>query len=339
MMRSWGLGALIALALAPSAWSAGWRVSTLDRTDVTLRAAAVSPDGTLHVSGSKGTYAVSRDGGVSWRRLPTPGGESYDFRGVATPDARTQVLMSAGEAAKGLARLFRSTDGGRTWIAVHEVVEPGAFFDTIVFRDRRTGYVLGDPVDGRWFLLRTRDGGRKWVRIPGPPVEPGEAAFAASNSALFLGARAELWISSGGLAKGRVHHSTDGGRTWRVSEAPLTASGTAGLFGGHALGPGRAVVVGGDYKDELRPGPGIAVTADGAGWSLPPHAGTPRLMEGVGRLDARTLIAVGPRGTSVSEDAGRTWRQVDDEAFHAIACGQGTCVAAGGKGRVGVWRP
>ncbi len=332
MLRTWLAAALV---LAPFPAQAAWTRIDLPR-DVTLRAVATPGVGNVQVSGSKGTYAVSDDGGRTWRFAAPPEGADLDFRGLAALDAKTAILMSAGEGPKGQAKLFRTTDAGRTWTQVFETREAGTFLDTIAFRNGRVGYVLGDPIDGRWFLLRTIDGGRTWRRVPGPPVQPGEAAFAASNSALFLGGRSDVWIVSGGLAKGRVHHSADDGKTWTAAEAPLAASASAGLFGGLSLGGGRAVVVGGDYKAELADAPSIAL-GDGRGWRLAPHAGTSRLLEGVGRLDARTLLAVGPRGTSISEDDGRTWRQTDTEAFHAIACRAGTCVAAGGKGQVGIW--
>lgn len=328
----------VAAVLAPAPASAAWKILPFPKDDVTLRAVAVVAAGRFQVAGSKGTYAVTEDGGGAWRLAAPPGGEVLDFRGVAALEDRTAVLMSAGDGPAGQAKLFRTDDAGRTWSLAFETRLPGSFLDTIAFRDARRGFVLGDPIDGRWFLLGTRDGGKTWSRTEGPPVQPGEAAFAASNSALFLGGRSDIWIVSGGLARGRVHHSKDGGRTWVAAQSPLPASQTAGLFGGLALAAGRAVVVGGDYKDELAAGPSIAVGAGGA-WTLAPHVGTPRLLEGVGRLDAKTLIAIGPRGTSVSADGGKTWRQVDQEAFHAVACRRGTCVAAGGKGRVGVWTP
>jgi len=328
---------LLALAavMVPAPALAAWKLVSLPQ-ETTLRAVVVTGPKQFAVSGAKGTYAVTDDAGATWRLAAPPQGAALDFRGLAALDARTAILMSAGDGPAGQANMFRSKDGGRAWTLAFETRLPGSFLDTVAFRDARTGFVLGDPVEGRFFLLKTTDGGRTWARIQGPPVAPGEAAFAASNSALFLGTGREVWIVSGGLAKGRVHHSVDDGATWAVSETPLAASASAGLFGGLALGKGRAVVVGGDYKDELAAGPSIAAGA-GAGWTLPPHAGTPRLLEGLARLDARTLIAVGPRGTSVSADDGNTWRQVDQEAFHAIACKAGTCVAAGGKGRVGVW--
>lgn len=329
-------GLAIAAALLATPAQAAWKHIDLPGGEATLRAVAVVDGQRFHVSGSKGTHAVTEDGGATWRSAAPADGATLDFRGVAALDARTAILMSAGDGPAGQARLYRSADAGRTWTLAFETRLPGAFLDAVAFRDARRGFVLGDPIDGRWFLLRTADAGRTWTRLDGPPVEPGEAAFAASNSALFLGPGREVWIVSGGLPKGRIAHSRDDGASWDIVEGPLAGSATAGLFGGVALGKDRAAVVGGDYKDELRAGEAIALVEAYDIWT-PAHDGTPRLLEGVGRLDAKTLIAVGPRGTSVSADDGQTWRQVDAEAFHAIACRAGTCVAAGGKGHVGVW--
>lgn len=329
--------AVLAAALLTTPAHAAWKHVDLP-SDATLRAVAVLDGQRFHVSGSKGTHAVTRDGGATWRQAAPPGGAALDFRGVAAIDDRTAVLMSAGEGPKGLARLYRTTDAGLTWTLAYETRLEGSFLDAVAFRDQRRGYVLGDPIDGRWFLLKTLDGGQTWQRIAGPSVDHGEAAFAASNSALFVGPGRELWIVSGGLAKARVARSADDGATWRTTSTALAAGPTAGAFGGLALGRRRAVVVGGDYKDELSPQAGVVVVEAGD-VRTPEQHGTPRLLEGVGRLDARTLIAVGPRGTSVSADEGRSWRQVDEEPFHAIACRRGTCVAAGGKGKVGVWVP
>lgn len=326
-----------AMALLATPAQAGWRHVDL-KSDVTLRAVSVLDGQRFHVSGSKGTHAVTADGGKTWRNAIPTDGAALDFRGVAALDGKTAILMSAGDGPAGQARLYRTADGGQTWTLAFETLEAGAFFDAVAFRDAKTGYVLGDPIGGRWFLLATTDGGVTWTRRQGPSVEPGEAAFAASNSALFLGPGGEMWIASGGLSKARLSHSRDDGEEWVTVEAPIAGSATSGAFGGLALAKNVAVIVGGDYKDELRAGANIVV-AETFVISAPPNKGTPRLLEGVGRLDARTLIAVGPRGTSLSLDDGQSWKQVDQEAFHAIACRARTCVAAGAKGRVAVWIP
>jgi photosystem II stability/assembly factor-like uncharacterized protein len=323
-------------AAAPA--QAAWRLLDFPKADVSLRAVAVTGPTAFQVSGSKGTYAVTVDAGRTWRQVAVPGGEALDFRGLAAPAPGTAILASAGDGPAGQARIYRTGDGGATWSLAFETRLPGSFLDGVAFWDRDHGLAFGDPIDRCWFLLRTSDGGRSWARIDPvqPPLLPGEAAFAASNSALFLGPKGQAWIVSGGAAQGRAFHSADGGKTWRVAETPIAGGPTGGVFGGLALGGGRALVVGGDHKDELRAAPNIALT-DGGRWALAAQAMPAGLLEGVGRLDAHTLLAVGPRGTSLSRDGGRSWRQVDTEAFHAIACAKGTCVAAGPKGRVGLW--
>jgi photosystem II stability/assembly factor-like uncharacterized protein len=329
--------AVLAAVLLATPAHAAWKHVDLS-TDVVLRAVSVVDGQHFQVSGSKGTHAVTEDGGQTWRQAAPTDGAALDFRGVAALDAKTAVLMSAGEGPKGLARLYRTTDGGLTWTLVYETRLEGSFLDAVAFRDAKRGYVLGDPIDGRWFLLKTTDGGQSWEQVPGPSTDEGEAAFAASNSALFVGPGREFWIVSGGLEKARVAHTTDDGDRWLSTDTRMEAGPTAGAFGVLALGKGRAVVVGGDYKDELRDNGGFVMVEDNDAWT-PEHIGAARLLEGVGRLDGKTLIAVGPRGTSVSADEGRSWKQVDEEAFHAIACAKGACVAAGAKGKVAVWVP
>ena len=49
----------------------------------------------------------------------------------------------------------------------------------------------------------------------------------------------------------------------------------------------------------------------------------------------RTALAVGPTGSDVSYDAGRTWKRFDTGSFDAVDCtSDGACWASGEKGRV-----
>lgn len=337
MIRRLAAALACALLWVPAA-QAEWRLVEFPRHDVTLRAVAL--DGArIAVSGAKATLGLSDDDGRTWRLAAAPAGEPLDFRGLALTGPRSLVLMSAGDGAAGQARLYRSQDDGGAWTLAYETQLAGAFFDTVGFWDGKRGLVLADPLEGAWFVLRTSDGGGSWARVTArmPPLLAGEAAFAASNSALVLGGRGQAWIVSGGAVAGRVFRSTDSGATWQVADTPIAGGPTGGVFGGLSLGGGRVVVVGGDHKNELRGGTDIAVSEDGgATWIAAAAAG--RLLEGVGRLNATTLIAVGPRGTVVSRDDGRTWTATDAEAFHTIACSGGRCVAAGPSGRVAIWR-
>lgn len=330
------------LTLGASAAHAEWVKLPFPRSDVSLRAVVAVGKDEAHVSGSKGTYGVTHDGGKTWRMVAPPGSETFDYRGLAVPAPGRTVLMSAGAGDEGKARLLLTEDGGATWRTAYETSEKRAFFDTIAFRNAKTGFVMGDPVGEGYDFLATRDGGRSWARVKTafPPMQKGEAAFAASNRALAVGPGGRAWMVTGGAERARVFSSLDNGLTWRVTDAPVAAGPTGGLFGVFFEKDGRrGVVVGGDHKDETRASPNIAVTADGGRtWKLAAHEGPSGLKEAVGRLDARTLLAVGPRGTSISTDGGTSWKAVDTVAHHAISCAGGACYAAGANGRVSIWR-
>jgi photosystem II stability/assembly factor-like uncharacterized protein len=300
----------------------------------------VNKAGEVRVSGSRGTFGLSRDGGKSWRLINVPGGDDFDYRGIAVPAPDQVFLMSTGPAEGGKARILASRDGGMTWSVAFETHDAGVFFDAMIFRNAQTGFVLGDPVNGGFYLLVTRDSGRTWTRVNAhfPALEAKEAAFAASNSSLAIGSRHEAWIVSGVAEKARVFASADDGLNWSAATAPLAGGATAGLFGVWFADSRHGVAVGGDHRDESAT-PNIIFTNNGGrSWALASHHGPGGLKEAVGRLRARSLLAVGPRGTSLSLDGGRSWRSVDTVPHHAISCTNGTCYAVGPQGRVSVWR-
>src|SRR5204863_2956680 len=127
-------------------------------------------------------------------------------------------------------RIYRTADGGAHWTLQFETREKGAFLDGMAFADAHHGFALGDPVGGRLFVLATRDGGRHWSRVQGlPDPLPGEAAFAASGTAIAVRGTF-AWLVTGGGALARCGRSSDGGATWRFAETPVPGGETSGLF-------------------------------------------------------------------------------------------------------------
>ena len=62
-----------------------------------------------------------------------------------------------------------------------------------------------------------------------------------------------------------------------------------------------------------------------------------RVPVGVGLATARAdvALAVGPTGSDVTTDAGRTWSSFDTGSFDSVECASdGGCWAAGERGRV-----
>ncbi|MCU1261071.1 MAG: glycosyl hydrolase, repeat-containing protein [Bryobacterales bacterium] len=309
---------------------------------VGFRGLKALPGGTAWVSGAKGTWLRTTNGGHHWQSGVVPDAESLDFRGLEALDANAAWLMSSGEGDKS--RIFHTADGGRNWTLQFTNPDPKGFWDAIRFWDPQHGILLGDPVDGRFVIFTTVDGGHTWQRRATPPALPDEGAFAASNSSLAVLGKSEVWFGTGGQGAARVFHSTDRGASWRVSSTPIrNGSKTAGIFSLLFLNSRYGVAVGGDYAKPDESTRNIAITTDGGYTWTQPATRPAGYRSGIAFHDGeRLLVAVGPNGSDISRDYGKTWTRVDSQGFNAVAFApkskknvQGW--AAGPEGRVAAW--
>ena len=331
--------ALACFALATPAIAGAQWTYVSSGTTAELRGLSVVNDRVVWTTGARGTFLLSLDGGRSWKADSVPGATTLDLRAVHGVNGAQAFVASAGEAEKGLAKIFSTGNAGRAWELVYSTEQKGVFLDAIAFWDARHGIALSDPVDGAFVLLTTDDGGQTWSRMPAerlPRVLPGEAAFAASGSSLVVHGGSRVWIGTGGGGRARVMHSADRGRTWIVSEAPVHAEGGgAGIFAVAFFDERRGVAVGGDYTKPALAATSVALTQDGGRtWqpaASPPHA----YLSGVSYAgSAGNLVAVGLAGTFVSRDSGQTWMQRDTIALNAVRFSGTTGVAVGPRGRI-----
>jgi photosystem II stability/assembly factor-like uncharacterized protein len=340
------LAALALLWATPGA-HAQW-VPQQSSADAELRGLSVVSPSVVWASGARGTVVHTTDG-RAWRRDTIPGAQGLDFRAVAATSARVAHAVSIGDSS----RIYRTTDGGRSWSLRWSASRKGTFLDAIRFWDARHGIAMSDPVDGRFLLLTTDDGGSSWQEVPPariPPALPGEGAFAASGSCLAVWGARDVWFGTGGAAVARVFHSADRGRSWTVAETPIRAGmASAGIFSVAFRTARDGVVAGGDYQQPALRGRNLARTTDGGRtWTLTDSATSPAgyrsAVAFVPATAARALIAVGLSGTDRSSDGGATWVGVDSVAYNSVALtGSGTAGAGwtawavGPRGRVARW--
>ncbi len=333
-----GLGlAVLAAGLLPagaSMPSLSWTIQT-SGTSESLRGLSAVDERTAWVSGSKGTILRTVDGGETWTAVPVPGAEEADFRDIEAFGPEEAVVMAAGRPA----RLFRTADGGRTWTETYFDDSPGIFLDALAFFDGMNGLALGDPMDGRFFLLRTSDGGRTWRSLPlesRPAALEGEAAFAASGTALHVRGNA-AWFCTGGAAS-RIWLSSDGGVRWEAVSAPL-GGGTlsSGGFSVYFLNEKAGIAVGGDYRNEPADEDNAAVTFDGGKTWAPVSGRRPggfrEAVAAVPEDPSSPAVTVGPSGSDVSFDGGQTWIAIGGpEGFHTLGfAGNGLAAWAAGR--------
>jgi photosystem II stability/assembly factor-like uncharacterized protein len=324
---------------------AGWTPQSSGTTGE-LRGLSVVDANVIWASGVRGTVTRTTDGGNTWRADTVSGARTLDFRDIAAIDGKTAFAVSAGEAERGLAKIYKTTDAGATWALSYSAADTGVFFDAISFWNDRSGIVMSDPVGGKLVLLRTDDAGATWTRIPAaslPPTLPGEAAFAASGTSVAVQGSSNVWIGSGGAATARVFRSTDRGLTWTVADTPIPSSASAGIFSVAFADASNGVVVGGDYTKARVPSPNVALTNDGGRtWRLargPLPQGFMSCVAYLPNTNGRSLIAVGLGGTALSTDGGESWTMADTLGYNSVAVApNGTAWAIGPRGRVAVWK-
>jgi photosystem II stability/assembly factor-like uncharacterized protein len=303
--------------------------------------AAVSAD-VAWVAGSQGQVLRTVDGGKKWENVSPPG-QTLLFRDVEAFDATHAVVLAIGNGEDS--RIFRTADGGKTWAEAFRNTDPVAFYDCLDFNNSRTGLALSDPVDGKFRIAATSDGGQSWKvqSTKGMPAAlPGEFAFAASGTCLVAGAGRSAWFATGGADRPRVFRTADGGRTWKVTDSPMNSGEAAGIFSLSFHGPLHGVAVGGDFATTGGAVNAASYTSDGGrSWKLVPADKAPKMYRSGSAFvpwTLATVVAVGPTGSDVSVDGGRSWTQFDDGSYDSVECaGHGfkaACWASGPKGAV-----
>jgi photosystem II stability/assembly factor-like uncharacterized protein len=367
MAGNWGVLLLGLVVAGGVAARAQWEILPSGTTS-DLRGVHSIGHGVAWASGTEGTVLRTVDDGKHWNRCATPpGAEHLDFRGIQAFDDKTAVVMSSGKGS--LSRVYKTANACQAWVLLFTNPDADGFFDALQFSDRRSGYILGDPVNGSMAIWQTQHGGKSWVRMPaeGLKVAPDTEAFAASNSGWMMDE--SLFISAfitGGpqpsivwrpLEVAMKPYTWKSSMYWSRDDLPLAKGATAGAFSiAHTpdinLLAGQRpalfthiVVVGGDFKKPDASVGTAAFTIDaGRTWyaaKTPPHGYRSAVAYDAA---AKSWITVGPNGTDLSTDDGHTWRALKpgpgeppdaDQHWNALSLP----FAVGPHGRIGKLRP
>jgi photosystem II stability/assembly factor-like uncharacterized protein len=308
-----------------------------------LRGVSAISERIAWASGADSTVLRTTDGGATWKKL-TVTADKLDFRDIDAVDARTAYVLSIGNGPAS--RIYKTTDAGATWTLQFKNEDPKAFYDAMSFWDATHGIVIGDSIDGQFCIMTTENGGRTWVRVPAsalPPALENEGAFAASGTNIAVVGKSHAWIGTGAGAKSRVLSTTDRGRSWRITDTPLAAGASAGIFSIAFRDATHGIVVGGDYKKESEAVDNLAVTSDGGfTWTLVQglsgfrsavayvqgSPSVPRAQQALLNANFPTLVAVGPSGSDYSTDNGLTWVDIAGPGIDTISFAPGSLARA-----------
>ena len=309
--------ALLALGAGPAAvaQTAVWTADSLGSTAV---AAGVLD---LDMPGPGIVWGIQRDGsppvtllqdmfvtadrGATWfaNTIVTDSSAGKNLTNISGVDGLT-AYIGGFDAAIGGGYLFKTTDGGQTFI---DAPIPGVeWLNAIHFFDANTGLLLSDPSTAEYDVFRTINGGTTWTRVPAailPNPEPGD--YGLTNQFYALGDH--IWFGTG---KGRVYHSPDRGLTWTVGDTGFRNSGNTEALRNFAFASpliGLVTSVDGLMKRTVDGGTTwTALTPTGPIYSS--HlTGVP----GTDSVFVGSSAAIDSSGTSYTTNAGMTWTLLD----------------------------
>jgi photosystem II stability/assembly factor-like uncharacterized protein len=298
-----------------------------------LRGLSVPTPAIVWASGTHGTVGRSVDSGRTWKWTSIKGFEKTDFRDIEAFDETSALVMGTGDPAQ----ILRTSDGGETWKLVFSLSRPGIFLDAMEFWNEQSGIAVGDPLNGKIFIIRTFDGGFHWQPLPEqnlPVADSGEAMFASSGTNVRkMNKQEAVFVTGGKKSRFFIRNSS--------TLLPL-AQGieSAGANSIAVKDEKNMVVVGGNYLKALDTTGNCAYSTDGGlHWQKPvnPPGGYRSCVE---HIKKKTWICTGISGTDISIDNGMDWQPLSGDGFHVCRKSKkGEDVFfAGSGGKMGVLR-
>jgi photosystem II stability/assembly factor-like uncharacterized protein len=149
---------------------------------------------------------------LGWDVQVVDAGQS--FRGLDAVDRRTAWVAGASTSG-GDAKVYRTTDGGRSWQDVSPPGSAGLNFRDVEARDARTATVLAIGEGEASRIYRTTDGGATWTET----FRNAEPAAFYNCLDFYPDGRHGLAVSDPVDGRFRIIRTDDGGRSWEVLPA------------------------------------------------------------------------------------------------------------------------
>jgi photosystem II stability/assembly factor-like uncharacterized protein len=302
-------------------------------TPTSIRGLSVVDDKVAWVSGSKGFFANTINGGKTWNWQQVKGFEKADFRDIEAFSDKEAIIMSSGTPAL----ILKTIDAGATWKVNYRNSDTTYFLDAMDFDSPKHGFVMGDPINGKFFLMETNDGGDNWRSYPGPEAMQNQAAFAASGTCLLTKGLFAI-ITGGSSAEAITRKIKKDG--WDHHPIPMIHGKSAqGAFSISAE-KNRLIIVGGDYqKDKQSDSTACYSTNNGLTWHLP-NSFPVGYQSCVEFIRHSTFLSTGTPGSNITLDGGKNWTKIDEISYNVCRKAKhGTLVLlAGDHGKIGIFK-
>jgi photosystem II stability/assembly factor-like uncharacterized protein len=288
----------------------------------------------IWIAGTQGTVIHSSDGGDHFIVSRVAGADSLDFRDLAILDDTTVLLMSAGAAENGAAKIFRTDNGGLSWELAYQIKEKGYFFDAISWEGKQ-GLLLSDPAGPFYGLIRISDKGRAYELLnptSHPALQKGEAAFAASGSSLQK-TKQGYYIVTGGGEKARVLFSQDA-LNWESKYAAIPGGEGTGFFSLGVRDSKNMWIAGGNYS-KIKEGPVPVLESTDAGKTWASVIDAPAYYVEKILWAAPYWMLSGPAESSAFDPIKKEWISLGKSPYHNLCRVGNRIYGVGGRGQIG----
>jgi photosystem II stability/assembly factor-like uncharacterized protein len=310
--------------------------------------------------GALGIILYTSNGGNIWEIKSAPGSFfSSAFKKVCFADENNGYITGGYYHLTNEPYLYKTTDGGITWVSISMKFYLGRYFAGVSFSDSNTGIIAGS----NGLIIRTTDGGTSWSN---------QTQVTDQNLSGVYFSDANIGTAVGW--NGIILRTTNGGSNWLVQSGSSTESMTSVFFTdinyGIAAGFGGTIlrttnggsiwlvdtisayyalrsvsfsdanngIIGGSGGSGVTTGMFLKTTNGGISWIFK-ETNTVGLWDVV-LLNANTAIAVDQNGSILkSTDGGSSWNTVYQSSPYWISCVCFTSVNTGlaiGSGVAGI---
>lgn len=311
-----------------------------------IRALSIPNENTIWASGSKGTIALSIDGGNNFEWKQVKGYEERDFRALHAWNNKEAIIAAIASPAI----VLKTKDGGDHWYKVYENKDSLMFLDALYFKDEWNGSIVGDPIKHSIFLMNTVDKGEHWQEVPTSyfkdTLKEGEAFFASSNSNIAYAGKIQFLITGGLVSRlwmnGKATNLPimQGEKSTGANSIAVSPSGNSILIVGGDFAKNKQMdsnIVG--YRSFLSPNSNQKhLSVKTQKWKLNNAIGRPNgYRSSIVFIDRRTIITCGSAGVDISKNRGKNWELISNESFHVVQKQPNKKAAflAGSGGRIG----
>jgi len=185
--------------------------------------------------GYSGVVLRSTNTGINWQNV-SGNGIPANIQLINIFGINNTTALVAGYISSNT-WVYKTTNAGANWVQVF--TQTGGFINAVHIRLDGTGFMMGDPVGGRWSLWKTTNSGANWdstgLYLPQAGAETG------FNNCLSV-AIGNIWF---GTNNSRIYRSSNNGANWSIQtvspETQITAvwfdenGSSTGYCGGNTI--------------------------------------------------------------------------------------------------------